>query len=100
LWINRYINGCDNPGAFFIGDKIEPFERVSIILNSSDAWMLMEFRVKSICRYCGQEFTAVKRFNDFIGTWEMDSETCEECNSRSRLEKADTSTAQDLFEQI
>lgn len=73
-------------------DKIEPFERVSIILNS-DAMrgVLMEFRVKSMCRYCGQEFMAVKRFNDFIGTWEMDSETCEECNNKSRLKTAYTS---------
>jgi hypothetical protein len=60
----------------------------------------MEFRVKSTCRYCGQEFTSVKRFNDFIGAWEMDSETCEECNSRSQLKKAGSSMLPDLYEHI
>jgi hypothetical protein len=39
----------------------------------------MEFRVKSKCKYCGQEFVTFKRYNDFIGTWEIDRESCEEC---------------------
>jgi hypothetical protein len=40
----------------------------------------MEFKVKSTCKKCGHEFTTYKRYNDFAEAWELDSETCDECN--------------------
>ncbi len=39
----------------------------------------MEFKVKSKCNKCGNEFTTYKRYDDFAEAWEMDSESCDEC---------------------
>jgi hypothetical protein len=66
-------------------DKVKPHGKLSLINFDRPGGILVEFRVRSICRYCGQEFTAIKRYNDFIGIWEIDSESCEECNNKIRL---------------
>ena len=50
----------------------------------------MQFSIKSTCRLCGREFITSKRFNDFIGIWEIDSESCEECNNKIILKITDT----------
>ncbi|HTY90645.1 MAG TPA: hypothetical protein VMC84_05655 [Methanocella sp.] len=56
----------------------------------------MEFNITSTCRKCGRKFSTLKRYNDFLSRWELDSDSCEECAQRPAKHIAEVSPMVDM----